>query len=147
MSDGTDIYHLKVQDAQAGVLQMAWIEKNPNGLDLDKATLLVRQQGEAVLFNLKPKGDRDDGEAPFQFGRLVKEGNHIVAWSVRPEALRTLAEMSVIKAEFETNQNRVTASVIAGQDALARRLAASDGWLLLDLEHPFVFVRQPSNPE
>lgn len=147
VADGTETYYLKAQNAQAGDFHMAWIDKGRNVLDLNKATLLLRQQGQATLFNVKPRGDGDEKDALFQFGRLVKDGNHIVAWSVRPEALRALAELSVIKAEFETNRNRVTATVIEGQGALAQRMAADDGWLLLDLEHPLVFVRQHATPQ
>ncbi len=58
------------------------------------------------------------------------------------DALDRLSEFSLIKALFETNNHFVTARVTEGQEVLSQKLAEPEGWLLLDLENPLIFVRQ-----
>jgi hypothetical protein len=119
------------------------VEREKNEWKLGHSEVLVRQEGEALLFNVC---NVEDSRTNYTFGRLVLNDNAVVAWWVRLDAIRLLADQSVIQATFKTNNNSVEAQVTGGFDHLAGKLAAPDGWLLLALDSPLTFLREKADP-
>lgn len=137
---GSQQFKVHVLDATEGALRFAWLDVDSNQIQVNQRELLLRAEGSAILFNF---WDATDNPRWYQVGRVVNTGQSITAWGFRPDALRPLVDAGSVKASFSTNQSRVEVEITGGFDRLARELAGPQGWLLLDLENPLVFIKEP----
>lgn len=141
-ADGTPVF-VRVVDPAAGRLEMAIVGTNEAGFNLDRSEVLLRQEGDAVLVNLRGE---DDADAGYTFGRLTGQGEGRALLFASTDALRDLALQGRITASITTNTggNRPAYEVrVTGQfDRLAAEIAGTNGWSLLHAAEPWILVRE-----
>jgi hypothetical protein len=134
---------VRVADAAAGRLEIAQIEVKDDAFHMTTSQLLLRQQDGAILFNLV---NRDDGRTNYVFGRLMHNDGSIVAWWAKPDAVRQLAKQGMLTLVTEGRGDDEPPLISGGQEALASRLAGSNCWSNLEMDSPFVLIRQRAEP-
>ncbi|MBM3846600.1 MAG: hypothetical protein FJ405_09990 [Verrucomicrobia bacterium] len=133
-----DPVQVRVIDSERGELEIVVPEEGKKEAEQPRYRVLVRTQDEAVLYNLL---DPENPTPPrYRIGRLLMHDNAILIWWVTEDAVRKLVKEGVLRAEFPSKGD-VDAIVTDGYGALAKKLAGPEGWLLLDMEHPLVWVK------
>jgi hypothetical protein len=133
-----ETYIVRVADAEAGLLEIAEIEEKDNALQLSILRLYVREQGDAMLFNLN---DPANPAQTYTFGRFVRRSDTVVFWPTRTDAMEQLIGRGLVTGHVAVKEKTREVTITGGYDQLAGALAAPEGWLLLKLDEPTTFVR------
>ncbi len=139
-------WHVRVANPAAGQLEVVTVDQeNEREFSLQRYEVLLRTEGTATLFNLRPVNTITGGEDPFVFGRGLVTDTAVVLLPANAEALRLRLLDGAFGGEVKTNSNqgsnRYEILVTNRFDRLARELVSPTGWTLLDVEHPWVFTR------
>ena len=132
---------VRVADADGGLLEIGEVSERESALHLSITHVYVRQEGEAMLFNLID--DADPGKA-YTFGRMVRKNNSAVFWPCRIDSMEQLIARHFITGQVTVQNKTKQVMVTGGYDALAQQLATPEGWLLLQLEEPVMIIRDRS---
>jgi hypothetical protein len=134
---------VRVADARAGLLDVAWVSEGPDGLEVERVALHVREHG-GWLF-----ASYEDAEEPgyFVWGRVRLDDDVLLGWFPDREKIRRLVEDSVLPGDpqpVEADERRVIApGVILGPltDEHLDVLASETHGVLYDWDEPFVAIR------
>ncbi len=139
------VYFLRTTEPATGQLEMATIQTNASGFELNRIQVFLRDQGDVLLGSFR--GVAPDPEPNFAFGRLAVTEDTLVLHLAPVTPIRGLIVDGALGGILTTNSNggdgaKGSVTVTNGFARLAAALAAPDGSRLLDLQHPFVLFRQ-----
>ncbi len=138
-------YFLRVADAADARLELATVETNERGFQLNHMDIVLREQDEVLLVSLRATGPKP--EEDYAFGRVVHSEGALVLHLASAGAIRQMALDGILGAEVTTNSGsgesaRHGVIVTNGFDRLAAALAAPTGHSLLDTANPILLIRQ-----
>jgi hypothetical protein len=134
-------FAVRVADADNGMLEIAEIRERDNSFQLGKMFLYVREEPntEGTFFNLL---DPENSEQSYTFGRMVRRSDSLVLWVTRPDAMEQLIARGIITGQVTVRDKTKQVTVTGGYEALGRALAGQNGWPMLKLDEPFVYIRE-----
>ncbi len=146
---GEIILMTTVLDAEAGVMQAAWLEREEDGAKMEVFRGEVRKTGDWVFVSM-PAPERevedpgatgeqagDDNVPAFLWARLQNDGRTLLLWWPRAEAFRAAVRDGRLPGVVEQNEDVRLGELTAEHLALIN----DPGSGLLGWEEPLVFVR------
>lgn len=140
-----------VLDADAGVMQAAWLERGEDGARMEAFRGEVRKSGDWLFVSMPAPAPEPEAENPpaagepaggddipaFLWARMQNDGRTLLLWWPRAEAFRAAVRdgrlPGVVEADEDVRLGKLTAEHLA--------LINAPGSGLLGWEEPLVFVR------
>jgi hypothetical protein len=99
MTPDKHVLHLRVKDADQGVIEAAWIEEKNDQFVMEANELLIRQQGDWLWANLK---DEDSGD--FLFGRITQpDDERLLSWPAHAQGFAEAVRRGKLQGELVKN--------------------------------------------
>ena len=126
---------LAIQDAEKGVLDLSWMEGEPQKPSLEKSAAVLLQSGDRFFASMK---DREHPERElYLWGRIKKDRDRLLIWAPDYERFKNLVEKGLLPGKAEDD------AVILGDlkpEHYAIISSDSNG-VLYDWENPIVLIR------
>jgi hypothetical protein len=134
-------FAVRVADAENGLLELAETEEKDGALHLSTVYLYVREEPNSagLFFN---RIDPANSDQTYTFGRMVRKNQSLVLWPARTEAMEQLIGRGAITGQATVRDKIKQVTVTGGFEALGRELAGVNGWLMLNLDEPAIYVRE-----
>lgn len=99
MTPDKHVLHLRVKEADKGVIEAAWIEEKNDQFVMETHELLIRQHGDWLWANLK---DEDHGD--FLFGRITEpDDERLLSWSAHAPGFAEAVRSGKLQGEVVKN--------------------------------------------
>ncbi len=139
---------IQVTDAEKGIVQLAWIEKNLDKLKFESFTCRIMKGRKWLYGNVLPAADESKKAGEHYFwGKLKKEDNKIIIWHPSVAAFREAVATKRLQAiptdQGKTKEERFSDDsihIIDGPEVLIDLVESSDS-TYFEWEEPTILIR------
>jgi len=139
---GTEgVMKIKVKDAEAGILQVAWIED----MELQQFDVYLMESNGWQFFNVKDEEDENDASDGYVWGRIRYHENTILLWDPDIRKFRSLVRDGTLPGEARKSgkdkQNESDVVLEKLTQAHLLLITSEEKGVLFDWDEPLVLLK------
>jgi len=127
---------VEVADAQAGLIDIAWIEARDDGLKMESHRLVLKRAGDWIFCSMKAEDGNSSAEG-WLWGRIKNDGKQIIFWLPKVESFQQLVTDGKLPGHIKDD------NVILGtlEPAHLAILSSEQAGILYHWDEPMVLMR------